>query len=246
MISGARAIVSTISADAGSGRREIESDWFVSSLADSLLMIQLLETNDWTAAERKLRDLFAKWNATTEITGEHRLEMYYMLCMTYSYAAHRQGKQPELIMGSKTSQMNASPEFISLKELEAWAIGILFKLKAEYGVVEPSNVPHRNETIHHIQQIVQQNLHEDVSLQLLSDKVNLHPKYVSWLYKNETGEGFNDYVHRLKMERAVHFLRNSSKKVYEIAEHLGYHHTSYFIRVFKERFHMTPQQFRDQ
>jgi two-component system response regulator YesN len=125
-------------------------------------------------------------------------------------------------------------------------LGLLHKLKDEQEPgVEPDGVTNRNDIIRYIQKMVEQHLHEDVSLQLLSDKVHLHPKYLSWLYKNETGEGLSDYVLRLKMERAAYWLRHSRKKVYEIAEHVGYQHTSYFIRVFKEQFQMTPQQFRD-
>ncbi|TBL71595.1 helix-turn-helix transcriptional regulator [Paenibacillus thalictri] len=128
----------------------------------------------------------------------------------------------------------------------AWAFALLRRLKEErMPERERLAPPHKHEIVHHIQQIVKQHLHEDVSLQLLSDKVHLHPKYVSWLYKNETGEGLSEYVHRLKMEQAAYDLRHSRKKVYEIAQHLGYHHTSYFIRLFKERFEMTPQQFRE-
>jgi two-component system response regulator YesN len=238
---------SPLSSGMRSSTQKEKSGWFLSSLSESLLLIQLLEAHRWKAAESKLTDLFAGWYTAEELTGEHRLEMYYMLCMAYSYAASRQGRQPASLIGAESAQIAVEPTSISLTELEDWGMGVLNKLRAEQEDTDsPAVVSHRNDIIHHIQQIVQQNLHEDVSLQLLSDKVNLHPKYVSWLYKNETGEGFNDYVHRLKMERAVHFLRNSRKKVYEIANNLGYHHTSYFIRVFKGRFQMTPQQFRDQ
>lgn len=34
-------------------------------------------------------------------------------------------------------------------------------------------------------------------------------------------------------------------KIYEIAAKVGYQKTSYFIKVFKERYGITPQEFRD-
>ncbi|NHN28960.1 helix-turn-helix transcriptional regulator [Paenibacillus agricola] len=247
MISGASTAVaaSRIPAKPSSAQDE-DYSLFHASLSESLVLIQLLEERRWDAAEQKLRDLFAQWYAAEDMTGELALEMFYMLCMVYSYAASRQGRQPESVFGNESTKLAMRAAGSSLTELEQWAMGSLNNLRADQDGAFAVAVPHSNDIIQHIQQIVQQNLHEDVSLQLLSDKVNLHPKYVSWLYKNETGEGFNDYVHRLKMERAVHFLRNSRKKVYEIASNLGYQHTSYFIRVFKERFQMTPQQYRDQ
>ncbi|SFK95691.1 AraC-type DNA-binding protein [Paenibacillus sp. 1_12] len=237
--------VSTRIPDKHSSAQGKESSLFLSYLCESLLLIQLLEEHRWEAAEKKLGDLFSKWHASENVTGEHKFEMSNMLSVAYSYAASRQGRQPESVFGNESTKLAVKSTDISLPELEQWAMGVMNKLRAEQGETRTVIAPHKNDIIQQIQHIVQQNLHEDVSLQMLSERVKLHPKYVSWLYKNETGEGFNDYVHRLKMERAVHFLRNSREKVYEIAANLGYQHTSYFIRVFKDRFQMTPQQFRD-
>jgi two-component system response regulator YesN len=250
LVSGAKMVISKINPDRNNGTQEEPSDLFLSTLAESLLLIQLLEAGSWDEAQSKLNDLFAECYAADDLTEEHLLGVYYMLCMSYSYAASCHGRQPGSMFNGASAKFTVKRKSISLKELEQWAVQVLHELKAVQSGPDsdssPSTVPHRNDIIHHIQQIVQQNLHEDVSLQLLSDKVHLHPKYLSWLYKNETGEGLSDYVYRLKMERAAHFLRHSRKKVYEIASNLGYHHTSYFIRVFKDRFQMTPQQFRDQ
>ncbi|WP_364143371.1 helix-turn-helix domain-containing protein [Paenibacillus sp. LPE1-1-1.1] len=39
--------------------------------------------------------------------------------------------------------------------------------------------------------------------------------------------------------------RSTSEKIYEIAAKVGYLKTSYFIKVFKDRYGITPQEFRD-
>src|SRR5690606_30040058 len=84
------------------------------------------------------------------------------------------------------------------------------------------------------------------SLQSIADHVYLNASYLSKVYKLETGEGISEYLSRLRMEAAAHMLRNTSEKIYEISTRVGYNKTSYFIKVFKERYGVTPQEYRDQ
>lgn len=102
----------------------------------------------------------------------------------------------------------------------------------------------RETTVMKIQSFVQKHLVEDVSLQAIADAMFMHPVHVSRIYKLETGENLSDYVLRLKMEKAVALLTNSSLKNYEIAMQLGYQNPNYFIKVFKKYYALTPQEFR--
>jgi len=62
---------------------------------------------------------------------------------------------------------------------------------------------------------------------------------------NATGDSPNVLVTRVKMEKAVRMLKSTEKTVNEIAALCGYDEPSYFIRVFKQTYEMTPQQFRN-
>uniref|UniRef100_UPI003B8A79DA helix-turn-helix transcriptional regulator n=1 Tax=Cohnella rhizosphaerae TaxID=1457232 RepID=UPI003B8A79DA len=63
--------------------------------------------------------------------------------------------------------------------------------------------------------------------------------------KKETGENISEYVLRLRMDKAVFLLKDSKYKIYEVAGLLGYKNPTYFIKVFKDRFGVTPQEFRE-
>ena len=47
------------------------------------------------------------------------------------------------------------------------------------------------------------------------------------------------------MEKAVFLLKESRDKIYHIASCVGYKNPTYFIKVFKEHYGVTPQEFRD-
>lgn len=97
-----------------------------------------------------------------------------------------------------------------------------------------------------VQSYVRRHLGSDISLQSLAEHVYLHPVYLSKLYKEQTGEGIGDYIVRTKMEFAAKLLlADKDGKIFEIAAQVGFRNQSYFSQVFKKRFGMTPQQYRN-
>lgn len=84
----------------------------------------------------------------------------------------------------------------------------------------------------------------DLSLGEVAEHVNLNPSYLSRIFKEETGIQFVEYVRNVKMELAKELLKNSSKKIYEICEELGYQNVQYFSTIFKTATGMTPLEFK--
>ncbi|WP_370636285.1 helix-turn-helix transcriptional regulator [Cohnella sp. CFH 77786] len=68
---------------------------------------------------------------------------------------------------------------------------------------------------------------------------------MSRAYWAETGNGLSDYILRYRMELASYLLRSTDKKIYEIAQIIGYQAVPHFIKLFKAFTNMTPQEFRD-
>ena len=73
----------------------------------------------------------------------------------------------------------------------------------------------------------------------------MHPTHVSKVFKRETGENISRYLLGLRMEKAVFLLKDIRYKIYDVASLLGYKNPAYFIKVFKEHFGVTPQEFRE-
>ncbi|WP_078392461.1 response regulator transcription factor [Shouchella patagoniensis] len=82
------------------------------------------------------------------------------------------------------------------------------------------------------------------NLQDVAAYLYLNPAYVSKRFKEETGENFTEYMNRLRMKKAIALLTDTNKKISSISEELGFKDSSYFIKVFKREFNLTPQEFR--
>lgn len=200
------------------------------------LLPHLLEAGNWEAARGKLNEIFDEWRNKYNGSGEHLTEIYYALISAFVYFVHKNGR----LLADYRLQ-----DPLTLKgagEMEYWAIRMLDRLQEEVTTEQSES---RHSLVTQIQQYVQLHLPDDVSLQAIADHVYLHPTHVSKVFKRETGETISEYLLRLRMEKAVYLLKDSRYKVYEVAGRLGYKNPTYFIKVFKEHFGVTPQEFRE-
>ena len=95
-----------------------------------------------------------------------------------------------------------------------------------------------------MKRFISRNVQKKLSLQSAADRVYLSPKYLSRIFKQETGIGFNEYVLTAKVDHAKKLLRSTGHNIDQIAEELGYRNTESFIRIFKKFTGTTPTQFR--
>ncbi|TDL76676.1 response regulator [Rhodococcus qingshengii] len=102
----------------------------------------------------------------------------------------------------------------------------------------------RNEDVIKAQKYVQTHLGEKISLTEVAEHLHLNSSYFSRMYKKETGEGFIEYVTRVKMEKALELLDQSVKAVEQIAYELGFESKSYFLKTFKRFYGLSPKSFK--
>ncbi len=90
------------------------------------------------------------------------------------------------------------------------------------------------------------NFRENLTLKDLSKKYFVNAAYLGQTFKKQYGESFKDYLNRIRVEAAVELLLYSDKKIYEIAEEVGYKDMDYFINKFIALKGCTPAKFRKQ
>jgi AraC-like DNA-binding protein len=83
-----------------------------------------------------------------------------------------------------------------------------------------------------------------LSTNYLADVLQYSSTYLSFLFKQQTGENLLAYIRRKRFERARELLKASSLNISEVAWTCGFNDPGYFTRLFTRHFHMTPTQFR--
>lgn len=91
---------------------------------------------------------------------------------------------------------------------------------------------------------VNNNIMNQISLDLVAEHAGVSPTYISKIFKHITGSNFSEYVTERKMEQAASLLRERKLSVQEISYRIGYQSTHHFIRLFKEKYGLTPKQYQ--
>lgn len=99
-------------------------------------------------------------------------------------------------------------------------------------------------SIQRILKIIEKDLSIHHSLKTLADKLNMNSAYLGQLFQKEIGMNFHQYCHHLRMKRANEQIVESTNKISDIAKSLGYEDVSYFYRLYKKDFGVTPNKVR--
>ncbi|WP_238392313.1 helix-turn-helix domain-containing protein [Paenibacillus antri] len=103
---------------------------------------------------------------------------------------------------------------------------------------------HENAVVEQAKRWIRERYFRDITLQELAEHVGLSAVWLSQLFKRETGTTFSEYVVDLRMEAARRLLRETTLKVYEIAEKVGYTDVQHFGQTFKKKCGHSPKEFR--
>lgn len=84
----------------------------------------------------------------------------------------------------------------------------------------------------------------DLNINQIADEVHLSAGHLCSLFKKETGTTLKDYVTDLRIAAAKKLLRESSMKIYEISEAVGYQSSQYFSQVFFKKEGLQPVEYQ--
>lgn len=91
---------------------------------------------------------------------------------------------------------------------------------------------------------IRNHFQEGISLESVAENLDITPEYLSTLFNREVGENFTSFLKKFRISYAKRLLRETDKKIYEIADEVGYTDPKYFNRVFKEEEGISPGDFR--
>ena len=92
---------------------------------------------------------------------------------------------------------------------------------------------------------IQEHIAENFSLDDAASFAGVSSFYLSKLFKEETGETFINYVTDRRLEKGRIMLCETELSIKEISAEIGYNDQNYFSRIFKNKFGISPTDFRN-
>lgn len=101
-----------------------------------------------------------------------------------------------------------------------------------------------SELVKKTKNIINETYKEQLTLVSLSEKVFISSSYLSRIFKKEEGITFNEYLTKVRIDKAIELLKNTNLKSYQVAESVGIHDPHYFSRIFKKITGESPSRYR--
>jgi len=204
------------------------------------ILAHLLETEQWEEAKKKVRAQMALLCARDSNLSAS--DLFFHLSNAFLYFAHQHGKSlSQLLEPGQLNDLRRKP-MLHAAQLEAWAIGVIGRLQDKYAEHDQD----RNESlIVQTRHYILSHLDQDLSLAQLADHVYVHPNHLSKLFKQMTHLSLSQYIYQQRIQKAAELLKNTDDKIYRVGERVGYPNTNWFIKKFKDYYHLTPQEYRD-
>lgn len=149
------------------------------------------------------------------------------------------GEDKEL---DKNTMLTKLRETESLAECSVWFAALIDryaeKVGSKLGSIDEKFVTR-------ITQYIVEHIDKDISLNSVAEHFSISSSHLSKMFKDSTGTNFSAFVTEQKLLKARDLLlQDKTLKIADVANSLGYYNLPYFISIFKEKYGITPANFR--
>ncbi len=145
------------------------------------------------------------------------------------------------LVGSRTETINQIYSMSTIYELKEYLQNLIIKVTEHFS---SKYIQKNTNIINKVKDIIEKHYSEDINVSKIAGSVYMSPNYVGLIFKQETGKSITEYITQTRMDAAKELLKNSTAKILEIAELVGYDNPQYFSTIFKKYYGVHPNQFR--
>jgi len=205
-------------------------------------LLSAISDGDAETAKRLLNEILGYIMFATgrkfEVVKTRILELLVLL----SRAAMEGGADAEKIFGLNFIYLKEIDHFDNIEDLSFWLSRIMTRFTES--VFQLSDAKH-TDVIYKSVDYIKRNYMKKITLEEVATFVYLSPSYFSKIFKDELGCNFNAYLNKIRIEKSMSLLLNTSEGILRICELVGFEDQSYFSKVFKKMTGVTPGKYRE-
>ncbi|SFB14323.1 two-component system, response regulator YesN [Cohnella sp. OV330] len=174
-------------------------------------------------------------------TSEEVYENVLLLASLIVRVVHFQGWPLQEAMGRHLAFFQQLRALTTKEQTRQWLYGTVDHICA---YVNDRKSKSRHELIEKMIGMVEADIGQDIGLHEVAGKLYINASYLSRLFKQQMGQSFTAYVVERKMKLAMQWL-SDGMKVSDTANMLGYRDFSYFAKVFRKTWGVTPAEVKN-
>lgn len=124
-------------------------------------------------------------------------------------------------------------------------VGREFKNDADNSMHKAIFDRHKN-AINSAMNYLNEHYQEDIVLEQAAKIYSFSPSYFSYLFKSITSRTFTEYIHTIRISKAMELLRSPEYdgKMFDLCIRVGFNNVNHFNRLFRIQTGLTPTQYR--
>ena len=178
-------------------------------------------------------DLARQQSVAAQVVKNTTAQMLYSVLGYLSEQAH----DTDLDMLTDLSMTGLT----DLQHVKSFAKRIIMEIKSER---DKSDQGTARNLVRQAMEYVSAHYAADFNLTDLADRLYVNSSYFSWLFKQETGQTSTAYLTQYRINMAKELLKQDKRKVYEVAQCVGYNDYRHFCKMFKKLEGISPKVYK--
>jgi len=199
--------------------------------------LSYIRLGDRTRAESTLKDLLT--DLLTKTAGDKatiKIRVLELASLS-SRAAVEGGADAEPVM---VKLQNFNNEVNGIERIEEFFFKV-HKIIEEFldGIFKLADKKHLS-LVNNARNFIMENYYKPLTLKATADQLFISPSHLSRLFRLELDCTFNDYLTRVRVEKAVELMKKPEFSVEQVSKAIGFKSQSYFAEVFRKYIGVTP------
>ena len=128
---------------------------------------------------------------------------------------------------------------IALKSVLLQALFLLL----QYSTTESATISASSDKLKNVLDYIDLHYAEPLTISELAELCYFSEYHFMRFFKKHMNMTVVEYLNNLRLEKAVELFEQGNTSILEVSLATGFHNLSYFHKIFKRKFHMTPREF---
>ncbi|MBC2728471.1 PocR ligand-binding domain-containing protein [Desulfosporosinus sp.] len=215
---------------------------YATYLKNERRFLSYIRLGDKTRAESTLKNLLT--DLLTKTAGDKATlkSRILELASLSSRAAVEGGADAEQVM---VKLQDFNNEIDNIERIEEFFFKV-HKVIAEFldGIFKLADKKHLS-LVNNARNFIMENYQKPLTLKATADHLFISPSHLSRLFRLELDCTFNDYLTRVRVEKAVELMKKPEFSVEQVSKAIGFKSQSYFAEVFRKYIGVTPLVYKN-
>lgn len=172
------------------------------------------------------------------LSSEERMTRLLEVLIAVSYEFRKELKSQHMYYDYLTQSNKLL--MMELEEQEVWAY---HHFNTIVRLMKLDKNDRKSTVITEAMEYIQKHYNEDISLNDISNYVNLSPQHFSKIFKEATNFNYVEWINNLRVTKAKEYMSKEDYTIKEVCYLVGYKDPNYFSRIFKKYVGISPTEY---